>query len=323
MKIFFKNLITVFNIFFYNKLLKRPDFSEKRIFLQGKLNEEKILKKEKIEDLKEIEFSVFSQFGEDGIICWLTNNIPDIKKTFIEIGTEDYWESNTRFLLKSQNWSGYLIEASKTNVAKIKKQRINWQHRLKIINAFIDKENINTILDENLTEKDIGILSIDIDGNDYWILKELNFLNPTIIICEFNTIFGDQQQISIPYEKNFDRKKSHFSKVYFGASILAYKNLLEKKNYTLLGTTSSGVNAFFIKDEYKDNIIKKIKNIKIYPSIVRESLNQNSELDFSDIKEQFEKIKNMEVVDIKENKKKELSEFNDLYSKSWLDIFNN
>ena len=120
MKIFFKNLITVFNIFFYNKLLKRPDFSEKRIFLQGKLNEEKILKKEKIEDLKEIEFSVFSQFGEDGIICWLTNNIPDIKKTFIEIGTEDYWESNTRFLLKSQNWSGYLIEASKTNVAKIK-----------------------------------------------------------------------------------------------------------------------------------------------------------------------------------------------------------
>ena len=90
-----------------------------------------------------------------------------------------------------------------------------------------------------------------------------------------------------------------------------------------MGTTSSGVNAFFIKDEYKDNIIKKIKNIKIYPSIVRESLNQNSELDFSDIKEQFEKIKNMEVVDIKENKKKELSEFNDLYSKSWLDIFNN
>ena len=215
MKIFFKNLITVFNIFFYNKLLKRPDFSEKRIFLQGKLNEEKILKKEKIEDLKEIEFSVFSQFGEDGIICWLTNNIPDIKKTFIEIGTEDYWESNTRFLLKSQNWSGYLIEASKTNVAKIKKQRINWQHRLKIINAFIDKENINTILDENVTEKDVGILSIDIDGNDYWILKELNFVNPTIIICEFNTIFGDQQQISIPYEKNFDRKKSHFSKVYY------------------------------------------------------------------------------------------------------------
>tara|TARA_Y100000768_G_scaffold387621_1_gene379526 strand:- start:600 stop:1568 length:969 start_codon:yes stop_codon:yes gene_type:complete len=322
MKIFLKKIATVFNIFFHNKLLRRPDFSEKRIFLQGKLNEERILKKDKILDFKDVEFSVFSQFGEDGIICWLIHNIPNIKKTFVEIGTEDYWESNTRFLLKSQNWKGYLIEASKTNIEKIKKQRIYWQHRLKTINTFIDKGNINSILNENLEEKDVGILSIDIDGNDYWILREINSISPTVIICEFNTLFGDQHQISIPYEKNFNRKKSHFSKIYFGASISAFKDLLEEKGYTFLGTSSTGVNAFFIRDEYKESLIKKIKNIKSYPSVVRESHNKNSELDFSDIKQQLEKIKNMEVIDIKDNKKKKLSEFDDLYSKSWLDIFN-
>ncbi len=323
MKTFFKKLAIIFDIFFYNKLLKRPDFSEKKIFLQGKLNEEKILKKDNILNLKEVEFSVFSQFGEDGIISWLLNNIPDVKKTFLEIGTQDYWESNTRFLLKSKNWKGYLIEGNKVDIEKIKKQRIYWQHNLKAINVYVDKENINLILEQNLEEKEIGILSIDIDGIDYWILKEMNVLNPTIIICEFNSIFGDQHQISVPYDKSFDRKKIHYSKVFFGASINAYKELLKKKGYTFLGTSSSGVNAFFIRNNYKDHILNKIKRIDCYPSLVRESLDRNGDLDFSNTLEQLKKIQDLEVIDENDNKKKKLSEFNNLYSKIWLDMFNN
>ena len=120
MKNFLKNLSIVISIFFNNKILRRPDFSEKNIFLQGKILENQILNKKNISNLNEVEFSAFSQFGEDGIISWLSNQIPDIKKIFLEIGTQDYWESNTRYLLKSQLWKGYLIEGSKEDEEKLK-----------------------------------------------------------------------------------------------------------------------------------------------------------------------------------------------------------
>ena len=96
------------------------DYFEKKIFLVGikvALLQKKILK---IKDLSEVEFSVFSQWGDDGIINWLLENLPIKNKIFIEVGTEDYKESNTRFLLKYRNWDGYLIESDKSHVDKIK-----------------------------------------------------------------------------------------------------------------------------------------------------------------------------------------------------------
>ena len=112
-------------------LLRKPDFSEKRIFLQGQLLDNINRQKTKISNFGDVEFSVFSQFGEDGIISWLTDKVPNIKKVFVEIGTQDYWEANTRYLIKSKKWKGYLIEGSKDDVKKIKRQRIYWQNDLR------------------------------------------------------------------------------------------------------------------------------------------------------------------------------------------------
>ena len=146
MKLILKKIKIIFEIVFNKIILKRPDFSEKKLFLQAQLVEELKLKKKKINNFREIEFSAFSQFGEDGIISWLTRQIPNINKKFLEIGTQDYWESNTRYLLKSQNWTGYIIEGSREDVKKIKKQKIYWQNNLKAINKFINLENINLII---------------------------------------------------------------------------------------------------------------------------------------------------------------------------------
>jgi len=322
MKKFINNLIVLFSVIINNKILKKPDFSEKKLFLQGKLNEENILKKNKIVNFKDVEFSVFSQFGEDGVISWLIDKIPNIPQVFIEIGTQDYWESNTRFLLKSKKWKGYLIDSSKKDINKIMRQRIYWQHKLKAINEFVDKENINTILKKNINEKEIGLLSIDIDGNDYWVLEQINEISPVIIVCEFNSIFGDQHKVSVPYNKNFIRNKMHYSNIYFGASISAFISLLEKKKYTFVGSCSTGVNAFFVKNDYKYHLNEKIEKINCYPSCVRESLDVNGKLDHTDIFEQIDKIKDLEVIDIDENKKKKLSDYDNLYSKSWLNLFN-
>ena len=312
---FFKNFLTLVSILF-NKLLKRPDFSEKKIFLQGKILENQNLKKEKINDLGEIEFSVFSQFGEDGIISWLSNQIPDIKKIFLEIGTQDYWESNTRYLLKSQQWKGYIIEGSKEYVQKIKKQSIYWQNNLTAINEFITEENINEIIKNNVKETNLGLFSLDIDGNDYWILKKLE-LTSDIVVLEYNPIFGDIYKLSIIYESDFDRNKKHFSNTYFGCSIQAIINLMERKNYVFLGTNTHGMNAFFVNKNKYHHLKDKIANIIIFPPKIREARNNEGKLNFKNIKENLNIIKNFEVYDIDENKIRKLSDYNDLFSDKW------
>ena len=322
MKKIFENIKSLFLILLGNKILRKPDFSEKKIFLTGKIISDRNKNKIKLKSLKDVEFSVFSQFGEDGIIDWLINKIPNIEKVFLEIGTQDYWESNTRFLLKNNNWKGYLFEASKSDILKIKSQRIYWQHNVKAFQAFVDRENINELINNNIKEKNIGLLSIDIDGNDYWVIEQISKLSPTIIICEYNSIFGDVHKLSIPYESKFSRNEKSNLNLYFGCSINAIVSLMEKKNYSFIGTGSSGVNAFFVKNEFKDLIKNDIQNnAEIFPSIARESRNSKGELTYENIFENLKKIQDFDVFDFELNKIKKLSEYKDLYSDNWKKYF--
>ena len=206
-------------------------------------------------DINDHEFKIFSQRGEDGIIQYLIKYVNIRNKTFIEFGVENYMESNTRFLMMNDNWSGFVIDASAININSIRKREWFWKYDLKVNKAFINKENINSILSKANFE-DIGILSIDIDGNDYWILEsiELKKLNPAIIIVEYNALFGCERAISVPYDKNFNRTKKHYSNLFFGASLPALTYLAEKKGYDLVGCNDAGSNAFFVrKDLLKGN----------------------------------------------------------------------
>jgi len=293
------------------------DFFEKKIFLEGTklaLLQRKILS---IKYLSKVEFSVFSQWGDDGIINWLTNNLPIKNKIFVEIGTEDYKESNTRFLLKFKNWSGHLIEANKEHVKNIYNQSIAWKHDLKIHNHRIQKENINKLLKNLNLPKEIGLLSLDIDGIDYWVWKELNIIKPVLFICEFNSIFGDKKPISVPYNKNFNRTKFHYSNLAFGASLEAFKFICKKKNYIFLGTNSNGVNAYFINKKYFKFIKNKIKEYKSFPSKIRESRDKKYKKNFISANMRFEKIKGIKLVDVRKNKILELEYINNYYSKHW------
>ena len=91
--------------------------------------------------------------------------------SFIEFGVENYLESNTRFLLINNNWSGLIFDMSKENISEIKKHYYYWRHDLRAETATITAENINDLIEKNGFKKPIGLLSIDIDGNDYWVWK--------------------------------------------------------------------------------------------------------------------------------------------------------
>ena len=281
---------------------------QKELMLKAKSLSVKNRHLKKIKDLSDVEFQVYSQWGEDGIIDWLINKFPDIPKSFLEIGTQDYQESNTRFLLINRNWDGFLIEADKSATKNIKSQRIYWKHNLKVINKFITKDNINNAIKKSNIPKKIGLLSLDIDGVDYWVLSQLSYLDPSIIVCEYNSLFGQKKLVTVPYKNNFIRSEEHYSNLYYGASINAFVDLMKKKNYFLIGSNSAGNNAFFVKKTLWNKAKKLIINKKVFDSKFRESRNAKGELTFLDKKKSLELIKNKFMIDLKSKSKKRIFE---------------
>jgi len=230
------------------KMILSNDLKSSKINLgqiQSGLNNQK----EFIDDLSEVEFQVFSQFGDDGIIQYLIHKLNIPNKTFIEFGVENYLESNTRFLLINNNWTGYVIDGSKDNINYIKNDIISWACELYAEAAFINAENINDLLVKPGFESEIGILSIDIDGNDFWVWNAIEVVNPVIVIIEYNSLFGRNTTWSVPYDSSFVREEKHSSILYFGASLKALETLGKQKGYSFIGCNSKGNNAYFVRDD--------------------------------------------------------------------------
>jgi len=214
--------------------------------IQSVLNNQK----KYIENLHEVEFQVFSQWGDDGIIQYLINHIEIPNKTFIEFGVENYIESNTRFLLINNNWKGYVLDGSSTNIDYIKNDAdVSWAYELYAECAFIDRENINTLIRRAPFDKEIGLLSVDIDGNDYWVWQAIDCISPVIVIVEYNSLLGKNTQWTIPYDPAFVRKEKHSTGLYYGASLGALVELGKEKGYNFIGCNSKGNNAYFIRKD--------------------------------------------------------------------------
>ncbi len=251
-----------------------------------------------IDSLSEVEFKVFSQWGEDGIIQYLANNIKINNKVFIEFGVENYLEANTRFLLINNNWKGLIIDSDKHNISSINNDPVYWKYDITAQQSFVTKDNINTIFSKNGITGDIGLLSVDIDGNDYWLWEAIDIVSPQIVICEYNSLFGNKHEITIPYKKEFNRTKAHFSNLYFGASLPALCRLAKLKGYDFIGSNSAGCNAFFIRKDipHKLNILTaKQGYIK---TNVRESMDKNGKRTFLGGKKRIDSINHLPVIDL-------------------------
>jgi len=197
-------------------------------------------------DLRAAEARIFSQGGEDGIIQKLIQHLPGIPPTFVEFGVEDYRESNTRFLVLNNYWRGLVLDGSADNIAAIRRQDLYWRQGLDARQAFITRENIGGLLRDAGFGGELGLLSIDIDGNDYWVWEAIE-QRPWIVIVEYNSLFGSRGQFSVPYDPAFNRTRAHHSNLYFGASLAALCALGERKGYVFVGTHALGANAFFVR----------------------------------------------------------------------------
>jgi hypothetical protein len=195
------------------------------------------------------EFKVFSQFGEDGILQYLIREtaIQDEERSFVEFGVENYTEANTRFLLLNDNWRVVVIDGSQNHVASIRASELYWRHDLTALASFITAENIDRLLTDAGFGGPIGILSVDIDGNDYWVWEKITSTHPVIVVVEYNSVFGADRAVTTPYDPAFNRARAHYSNLYWGASIKAFQVLAARKGYALVGSNSAGNNAFFVR----------------------------------------------------------------------------
>ncbi len=230
--------------------------------------------------LEESEFQVFSQWGEDGIIQYLLRHVPIERRIFVEFGVEDYTQANTRFLLAHDNWSGLVMDASAANCHRIQRDRIYWTHNLKVGQAFVDAANVNQLIAGHGIEGDIGLLSIDIDGNDYWVWKAIDVIQPRIVICEYNSRFGPKLRLTIPYDPKFHRSRAHHNNLYFGASIAALASLGESKGYGLVGSNCAGNNLFFVRRDLLGDLPVQPATTAFRRSQFRESRGPGGELTF-------------------------------------------
>jgi hypothetical protein len=258
------------------------------------LNESKITS-----NLKDYEFKVFSQQGEDGILQHLTKSIEIKNKTFIEFGVGDFFESNCRFLLMKDDWKGFVIDGSKSNIQRVKNSYFYWKHHLSAVDYFITKENIEDILATSGFENDLGILSVDLDGNDFFILEAINNYNPRILICEYNPYFGGSRKITIPYQADFYRTNAHHSNLYWGASLAAMTYIATKKGYALVGTGTQGSNAFYVRNDLLNEKVKVLSIEAAYsPSNSRESRDEDGNLTFITGDKRLEVIKGLPVYEV-------------------------
>jgi hypothetical protein len=199
--------------------------------------------------LHETEFQVFSQWGEDGILQFLLAHVPVPNTVFVEFGVETYTEASTRFLLINNYWSGLIIDGSESSMEAVRTSDLAWRHTLHARSAWITAENINEIISSAGIAGDIGILSVDIDGVDYWVWEKIHVVQPRIVIAEYNSLFGPAAKVTPPYDPKFERAKAHSSQVFYGASLAALDHLGRLKGYTLIGTNSAGNNAFFVRND--------------------------------------------------------------------------
>lgn len=182
-------------------------------------------------NLASAERKIHSQNGEDGVIEAIFAVIGTTNRFFVEFGVQDATECNTAYLL-DQGWTGLLMDGG----------GISHNPKAVVQREFITAENINGLLAKYQVPQQFDLLSIDIDGNDYWVWRALTY-RPRVVVMEYNAGIPPDQRLAIAYDPHFVWTGSD----YFGASLRALAELGKEHGYVLVHCERAGANAFFVE----------------------------------------------------------------------------
>lgn len=261
-----------------------------------------------VSQIAQLEYRVFSQFGDDGIIAYLASKIPPTHHSFIEFGVENYAESNTRLLLQRDNWRGLILDGSEANISQIKTQPYFWKHDLQAVQAFITTENVNKLFLDSGFNGETGILSIDIDGVDYWIWNAISCIQPLVVVCEYNSLFAAESTVTVPYDPTFVRGDKHSSNLYAGASLGALVYLARQRDMKFLGCNSAGNNAYFVHESLNIDLPFPSVQNGFVRSCFREARDESGTLLMKTAHECRHMISNLPVIDVVTNEQKSVGD---------------
>lgn len=244
--------------------------------------------------LRNREFKVSSQNGEDGLIAFLFSEIGVRNRRFVEFGVGDGRECNCANLTIRFGWSGLMLEGNAVSARRAQEYYARFERSgpegIQVRRAHVTAENINETIADAGVQGEIDLLSIDIDGNDYWLWEAIDVVRPRVVVIEYNASFG-LRSITVPYDPTFVRFRKHPSGWYHGASISALASLGERKGYELVGTESHGVNAFFVRRDVLGGRLRTLSAEEAYRP-------QKGRLAVATPDKQFSAIAHLEYVEI-------------------------
>jgi len=201
----------------------------------------------------DVGFSAHSQYEEDGILLYIFALIGATNRGCVEICCGDGIECNTANLIVEHGWHGLLVDGDDANIARANDYYRNHrrtQHWPPIITKqWITRDNVNDIVEQHGFTGDIDLLSLDIDGVDYWIWKALDRIGPRVVVLEFNHLWGPTEAVTVPYRDDFVAEFTEYGSDYAGASLAAFVKLGRQKGYRLVGSNAIATNAFFVRDD--------------------------------------------------------------------------
>jgi len=252
-KNFLKNFFLILKV--RNRLYPSVQIEQRKLFHYY----QDLKKNDALIPLKDTGFKVFSQFEEDGKLLYIFSILGMKYKTFVEIGSDDGVNSNSANLYFNFNWRGLFIDGNSKSIKRgqsfFSKYPNPYYYKPEFICAKVTRENINQIIGNSEIKGNIGLLSIDIDGHDYWIWDAITIVTPEVVIIESHIEFG-MKNIVVPYE--VDPHNKNTKPDYHGASPLAMTKLAKRKGYRLVGSNELGYNLIFIKNGLAEKEIPEI-----------------------------------------------------------------
>lgn len=210
----------------------------------------------------DVEFRAYSQNGEDGILLYIFSLIGVEHRKAVEICAGNGIECNTANLVINHGWESLMIDGDATNVkqgqAFYRRCRDTHAWQPKLVAAWVTAENVNWLIADNGLSGDIDLLSLDLDGVDYWIWRAIEVAKPRVVVVEYNHLWGPEESVTVPYRPDFRSKQGPHSDNYFGASLRAFVSLASEKGYRLVGCQRYGFNAFFVKAGIGEDVLPTV-----------------------------------------------------------------
>jgi len=215
--------------------------------------------KEWLPSMKDVGFRKYSQFEEDGILLYIFSLIPPINRTCVEICAGDGRECNTANLIINHGWWGHLFDGNEQNVKSGKKffstNKNTFLYPPQFTHAWITAENVNGLITKSGGTGPVDLLSLDIDGMDYWVWKAITVIEPQVVVCETHNPVPPDKALTVPYDPEFICESEN----YRGASLAAMCKLGREKGYRLVGSHRFGFNAFFIKNGVREEFFPEVQ----------------------------------------------------------------